>query len=330
MVDEHKERVYVIPGQFNPNKRIIATAHPVQGLTCFHEYQERTLKTLTIDMLYTAIGALQTQTNLALGTPKTEIIFSKNEPSEKVKRRVEDYVREYFDGNFYLNTHNNFQPDVGLASSASGFSCIAGGLARLLNLTDDLSEISKMARTGSFSASASVTGGISIVRKKELGHATYGEQVFSPAQLDDLTLVIALASYNKDTFDFYREAETSPVLETARKQVESTADQMIRSFEERDVDKLAYLSERNVTMNYAVLHTGDNNLFLWKPESVIAISGVRRLRQKGEPVFYSMNTGANVFVYCFNDSSVQKMKTFLGSQNIEYLVSKVGGGLRCQ
>jgi hypothetical protein len=69
MAQQNNEKKFVLLGGLNPRKRVTVAAHPVQGLTCFHEYQERGLKTLSIDMLYTAIGALQTQTTLALGAP---------------------------------------------------------------------------------------------------------------------------------------------------------------------------------------------------------------------------------------------------------------------
>ncbi len=327
MTQQNNEKKFVLPGELNPSKRVTATAHPVQGLTCFHEYQERVLKTLSIDMLYTTIDALQTQTILALSTTKTDVIFSENAPPEKVRKRVEDYVREYFDGNFYLNTRNNFQPDVGLASSASGYSCIAGGLARLLGITEDLSEISKMARRGSFSASASVTGGISIVKNREHRQETYGERVFSPAQLEDLTLVIALASYNKDSFDFYREAEGSPVLETARKQAKTTANEMIRAFEGRDIDKLASLVENHNILSYTVLHTGAYYEMIWNPETITMIRGVRDLRKAGYPIFFSMNTGPNVFCYCFSDEARNAIKEYCQNNLINTIVTRVGGSV---
>ncbi len=309
-------------------KKIKLKAHPTQGLTCFHEYQNKDLKTLTVDMLYTTIGSLQTITMLEIDTAEDKIIYDGKVPPSDVEQRILNYVRSFTDRKLNINTSSNFDSDVGLASSASGYACLAGGLARLLEITGDYSEISKMARRGSFSASGSVSGGITIVRRRESGAEPYGEQVFSPSSLEDLTMVIAIVNHNKNRFNFYKEARTSPLLKTARELTKNTAEEMIKAFDQRDIDRLAYLSEKHVMINYSVLNTGENNVFLWEPESISAINGVRKLRSDGLPLFFSMNTGAMVFTYCFNDNAVNAFKQHLEQHNISYIISKMGGGLK--
>jgi mevalonate pyrophosphate decarboxylase len=89
------------------------------------------------------------------------------------------------------------------------------------------------------------------------------------------------------------------------------------------------MSERHSVLNYAVLHTGENNLFLWQPETVAVMNFVRSLRKlQGEPVFYSMNTGANVFIYCFSEGAWRKVEEGLQERSVECRCSKVGGALR--
>ena len=44
-------------------------------------------------------------------------------------------------------------------------------------------------------------------------------------------------------------------------------------------------------------------------------------------MFYSMNTGGNVFVYCFDEKATEQIKGFLKKENIDFLVSKIGDGM---
>lgn len=303
--------------------KVTYKAHPVQGLTCFHGYRDRKNKKLSIDMIYAAIGSLETKTSFELETSDLVIKINGEEPDKSTNKRIMDYVRSYYpEGSFHVESQTNFKIDVGLASSASAYSCIAGCLVNLLNLTKDSKNVSEIARKGSFSASASVTGGLSLVRKEG-----YSEQIFSPDELRNITMIVALAMYDKKQFDFYQEAETSPFLEVARCESENTADQLIQAFRGSDIDKLAYLAEKHVQINYTVLQTGKNRLFLWKPESVKTMLAVRQLRTKGLPMFYSMNTGGNVFVYCFDEKATEQIKGFLKKENIDFLVSKIGDGM---
>ncbi|WP_020591387.1 hypothetical protein [Kiloniella laminariae] len=305
---------------------VTVTANAAQGLTCFHQYQEASLKTLTIDMLYTSLDSFKTITTMS----RVEGDGGKSKPVwPKDYERAYSYIGSVTDQSVEIHTENNFEPDVGLASSSSGYACLAGGITRLLSSSEKLRDISELARKGSFSASASVTGGISIVRRSGYGIPTYGEQVFSPGELEDITVVVAFARYHKDNHNFYEEAASSPMLEPVRHLVANTADQMIKGLETRDIDRLADLSERHSVLNYAVLHTGHNNLFLWQPETVATMVFTRNLRQKnGEPVYYSMNTGANVFIYCFSDTAHHKVVQGLQDLGVEHRSSKVGGALQ--
>ena len=308
-------------------KSVTVSANAAQGLTCFHQYRDPALKTLTIDMLYTALESFQTTTTLTrFDDDYSDVTMAKS--GSKLKPAYQ-YLDSITNLPIRIKTENNFESDIGLASSASGYACIAGAASRLLSMSEDISDISRLARKGSFSASASVPGGISIVRSSDIGVPTFGEQIFQPNDLQDLTVVVALSRYHKANHNFYKEAASSPVIDQIRDVVAGTANQMIRAIETRDVDWLANMSEQHSILNYAVLHTGENNLFLWQPETVAVMNYVRNLRkQEAEPVFYSMNTGANVFIYCFSEKAKQKIESALQDLSVESLCSKVGGPLR--
>ena len=302
-----------------------AIANASQGLTCFHEYQDRKLKTLTIDMLYTSLAEFTTETSLWHRSAGNSLIASQEFDTEQAQR----FLDEIANGQLTYSTKNSFDADVGLASSASGFASLTVAAAEMLNLPNDLQSLSKLARRGSFSASASITGGISVVRTAGQGKPTYAELVFDASQLEDLSVVVAFSRYEKANHDFYQEAQSSPVIGAVRNAVADTANQMIRAFENREVDELASLSERHAILNYSVLQSGKNLKLLWKPETLLAMEAVRTLRtEKGLPLFYSMNTGANVFVYCFGLKAKDAIESELHGLGLSFRTSKVGHGAR--
>ncbi|MGP9822578.1 GHMP family kinase ATP-binding protein [Salinarimonas sp. NSM] len=303
------------------------SANPVQGLTCFHQYRDRKLKTLSIDMLYTSLDAFETRTTLALASRQAG--SEKRGGSTGDIRRAYDFLGSLTDLPLAIESENDFDPDIGLGSSSSGFACIAGAASRLLGLPEQPTEVSRLARQGSFSAAAAVTGGISLVRSGGVGVPTFAERIFGPEELPDLSVVVAFSRYDKANRDFYAEANSSPIVDPIRDVCSDLAHTIIASIEARDIDRLAMLSERHSIMNYAVLHTGSSNLLLWQPETVTIMHLVRSLRTgDGLPVFYSMNTGANVFVYCFSDDARARVEAELAERGLPFRSSKVGGALR--
>lgn len=303
---------------------VTAQSYAAQGLTCFHQYQDRDLKTVSIDMLYTCLDSFHTKTSLSKNDESKNSNFINTAVGDI--RRAYDFVSNICGDNVDIETKNNFEADVGLASSSCGFASLALAATELLGLDPAIPEVSKLARSGSFSAAASVSGGISIIRHAKSGIATFGEQIFSANDFPELTIVIALSTYNKQNYDFYKEAESSLIVDSVRKIVANTANEMISAFEKREIDRLAIMSERHAIFNYSVLHSGANNFLLWQPHSVAVMHAVKNLREKsGEPLFYSMNTGANVFIYCFSESAKLKICEILTELGINHRLSKISG-----
>ena len=59
----------------------------------------------------------------------------------------------------HIVSENNFPTAAGLASSAAGFAALVSAIAKLYELPQDVSELSKIARKGSGSACRSLFGG---------------------------------------------------------------------------------------------------------------------------------------------------------------------------
>ncbi|KAK6138030.1 hypothetical protein DH2020_028226 [Rehmannia glutinosa] len=96
----------------------------------------------------------------------------------------------------HIVSYNNFPTAAGLASSAAGLACLVYSLAKLMNVRDDHSRLSAIARQGSGSACRSLYGGFVkwIMGKEENGSDSIAVQLADEKHWDDLVIIIAVVS----------------------------------------------------------------------------------------------------------------------------------------
>ncbi len=305
-----------------------AIAHPVSGLICFHGYKNKELKTMPIDILFLAMSDLYTKTEFEIKGNDKKILINNEVPDDKTLDRIVKYIAKFTTGGFNFKSYNNFEMAVGLSSSSSGYATLTSVIVKSLGLEyGSINDLSKLARKGSFSAASSVVGGLSMISGSE--YDPPAKQVFTPKELDDLTLVIGLCNITKCSEDTHADAITSPYYSTSVQYGKNTSTEVIKALESRDIEKLANIVESHNLLNYTVLHSGKNQNVLWRPETISMIQGVRELRKSGYPLFWSMNTGANVYAYCFDNKAVNLLKDYFENKQIKYVITKIGGGVEC-
>uniref|UniRef100_A0A2N9GE67 Diphosphomevalonate decarboxylase n=1 Tax=Fagus sylvatica TaxID=28930 RepID=A0A2N9GE67_FAGSY len=96
----------------------------------------------------------------------------------------------------HIASYNNFPTAAGLASSAAGFACLVFSLAKLMNVKEDQSKLSAIARQGSGSACRSLYGGFVkwIMGNNEDGKDSLAVQLSDEKHWDDLVIIIAVVS----------------------------------------------------------------------------------------------------------------------------------------
>eukprot|EP01130_Rhizamoeba_saxonica_P013295 TRINITY_DN5669_c0_g1_i2.p1 TRINITY_DN5669_c0_g1~~TRINITY_DN5669_c0_g1_i2.p1 ORF type:complete len:371 (-),score=58.22 TRINITY_DN5669_c0_g1_i2:538-1650(-) len=111
-----------------------------------------------------------------------------------------------------IESTNNFPTAAGLASSASGYACLAFGLAKLYKIEQDISAV---ARVGSGSACRSVYGGF--VKWENVGNESRAVQLFDENHWPELEILIAVASdqqkHTSSTGGMKRSVQTSALLQ---------------------------------------------------------------------------------------------------------------------
>jgi len=230
-----------------------------------------------------------------------------------------------------VTTENNFPSGAGIASSASAFAALAlaGSKAAGLNLSE--SELSRLARRGSGSASRSIPSGYV---EWQAGTSEEDSYAFSIAEPDHWKLVdcvaIVSASHKKTgSTEGHAIAGTSP-LQAARvadapRRLDICRDAILN----RDFDTFASIVELDSDMMHSVMMTSTPALHYWKPASLRVMSAVRQWRSEGLSACYTVDAGPNIHVIC-PESEAQtvnkKLREIDGVTDV--LVAKAGGAAK--
>lgn len=195
----------------------------------------------------------------------------------------------------------NFVPTAaGLASSASGLAALAGAasLAAGLELTD--TELSRLARRGSGSASRSIYGGFAEWQKGTSDEDSVAVPV-DDANWDIGMIFIVVDDKRKDvssTEGMRLVVETSPYYDGwVSSSKEDLADIKV-AIQEQDVVKTGEIAERSALKMHALNLSANPPFNYWSPDSIIAMRQVTALREQGYPAYITMDAGPNVKIIC--------------------------------
>ena len=94
-----------------------------------------------------------------------------------------------------------------------------------------------------------------------------------------------------------------------------------------DLGKVMMLAERDTMMLHGITMTGTSEMLLWRPETVKVILAVKRMREEGVPAFFSIDTGATVYVNTLPEK-LDEVESRVHALGIDTLRCGVGGGAR--
>ncbi|GLT50080.1 hypothetical protein SLA2020_235910 [Shorea laevis] len=202
----------------------------------------------------------------------------------------------------HIASYNNFPTAAGLASSAAGFACLVFALAKLMNVKEDLSKLSAIARQGSGSACRSLFGGFVkwIMGKEEDGSDSHAVQLVDEKHWDDLVIIIAVVSSRQketsSTTGMRESVETSLLLKhRAEEIVPKRIVQMEEAIKNQDFASFAQLTCADSNQFHAVCLDTSPPIFYMNDTSHRIISCVEKWnRTEGSPqVAYTFDAGPN-------------------------------------
>lgn len=308
-----------------------AIAHPIQGLIKYHGLADPVLRLPFHDSISVCTAPLTTRTTVEFGgVPRDEATIDGRDVTARDMERIRavvDPIRKAasLDRPFQMASVNDFPSNIGLGASASGFAALAMAAAAAAGLRRSPEEISRYARRGAGSAARSVTGGFSRWKMGLTDEDSYATQLAGPDL--ELGIVVAVVPAFKLTDDAHREALTSPFFHARLAEIPRLVAEMELAIRNRDVGTICSLAERDTLMLHGITMTGSREMVLWQPDTLRVILAVRQLRDAGVPAFFSIDTGATVYVNTL-PGRVEEVRQRIDELDIGTVTCTVGGPAR--
>lgn len=308
-----------------------ATAHPIQGLIKYHGLKDETLRIPFHDSISVATSPTVSHTTVEFGRFKrdTSSVDGRDLTGRELERVVSvlDEVRKrsHLAMKFRMVSCNNFPSNVGLGASASGFAALAVAACKAAGLKLSLEEMSVIARRGAGSATRSVTGAFSRWKAGHEDAESYSYQIES--EDFQMGIVVALIPAFKYTENAHKAVLSSPFFHSRLAYIHGALAEMENAIRKHDIEKIGILAERDSLILHGITMTGLDEMILWRPETVKVILEVRKMRSEGIPVYFSIDTGATVYVNT-KPRLVKDVEARIKGLGIETIVCGVGGSAK--
>ena len=314
-----------------------ATAHPIQGLVKYHGMRDERLRMPYHDSISVCTAPSETTTTVAFDDSLDGDRYVVDGESvtghgaERI-RTVVDEVRDRagLDAPVRLDSENSFPTNVGLGSSASGFAAAAMALVEAAGLGLDHPTVSTIARRGSASAARAVTGGFSDLAAGLTDADCRSERVDVPQAFeDDLRVVTGLVPSYKETDQAHSEAADSHMFQARLAHVQGQLARMREALGAGAFERVFELAEKDSLSLAATTMTGPSGWVYWQPRTLEIFETVRELREEGVPVYFSVDTGASVYVNTTAEYA-DRVESAVAACGVETQIWRVGGPARIE
>jgi phosphomevalonate decarboxylase len=312
-----------------------AKAHPIQGLVKYHGMRDPELRLPYHDSISLCTAPSHSKTTAEFDPDRTadeyvvddEVVEGRG--AERI-RAVVDHVRDLAgtEDRVRLESRNDFPTNIGFGSSSSGFAAAAVALCTAAGLDLTHPEMSTVARRGSSSAARAVTGAFSHLRTGLNDHDCRSERIDVPESFEeDVRIVAAEIPAFKHTEEAHAEAADSHMFEARLAYIHEQLAEMRDALRSADFDRAFETAEFDSLSLAATTMTGPAGWVYWRPETLEVFQAVRDLRQEGIPVYFSVDTGASVYVNTTSEH-VDRVESSVADLGIDTRVWRVGGPAR--
>ncbi|HJS17473.1 MAG TPA: diphosphomevalonate decarboxylase [Anaerolineales bacterium] len=284
-----------------------AQANPNLAFIKYWGNRDNTLRLPMNGSISMNLDGLFTRTTVSFqpSLPYDELIINGHEITGRGLERVSsilDIIRGMakIEERAEVMTENNFPSGAGIASSASAFAALALAGSKAAGLTLSESDLSRLARRGSGSASRSIPGGFVEWQAGNSDEDSFAYSIAEPThwKLVDCVAIVSASHKKTGSTEGHALAPTSPLqnarLADAPRRLEICRSAILNC----DFDSFASIVELDSDMMHSVMMTSTPALHYWKPASLEVMSRVRAWRSEGIPVCYTVDAGPNVHVIC--------------------------------
>lgn len=234
-------------------------------------------------------------------------------------------------GNLSVHSQNHVPTAAGLASSSSAFAALAAAFAEYYQLPVNETELSRMARLGSGSASRSVFGGFAVWQKGTDDQSSFAYSLDSNPDLDLQLLAVEIntGAKKRSSTKGMQAAQTSPFFAPWIKRNSLELSQMINAIKNHDFTRIGQLAELNASEMHAVNLTAQPGFTYFEPTTIGVIQLVHEMRQNGIEVYYTIDAGPNVKLLCqLKNVKIVKEKLVSAFDHVKIINASFGPGIQ--
>lgn len=236
-------------------------------------------------------------------------------------------LREYFKRDEFciVTSINNVYIRAGYASSASSFAALTAAYIAAIEAEVDPTEMSRLARLGSGSATRSIHGGFVVWHKGHDHESSYAEKL--PMEWPEFRMLFTIIDPSikriLSRIGMQITVEKAPSYALYVRQSNELVAPMIDALQKHEIDTVGRLAERSAElMRNVMLEAG---IEYQTPATQKLIQTIKAIRSKYKiPVFYTFDAGPNLILLT-TDKHVDTIIKLL--PDIQIQVSGVGDGI---
>jgi diphosphomevalonate decarboxylase len=200
-----------------------------------------------------------------------------------------------------VESTNHVPTSAGLASSSSAYAALSAAATKAAGLTLNDTELSKIARRGSGSATRSIFGGFAAWNKGNNDENSYGYSIQEDVVMDIKMIAIILDDQPKKISS--REGmkisvESSPYYSSWIQQTNNDFIKIKDAIYNNDFTILGKTAELNSMRMHSLTLSADPSYLYINSDSIKVINMVKELRQHNIECYYTMDAGPNVKIIC--------------------------------
>jgi len=197
-------------------------------------------------------------------------------------------------------SYNNFPIATGLSSSASGFAAltVAAAWAAGLNLSEK--ELSILARQSSGSSCRSIPDGFVQWLAGNTSQTSYAVSLYPPDYWDIVDVVAIVSEGKKEVSSTSGQqmAISSPFFKLRLAKIKEKIRLIKKFMAKKDFPAFGELLEVEALELHAIMLTSTPSLIYWTPGTLMIMKLVKKWRQSGIEVYFTINTGQDVHLIC--------------------------------
>jgi phosphomevalonate decarboxylase len=141
---------------------------------------------------------------------------------------------------------------------------------------------------------------------------------------DDLRIVAGMVPSYKETEAAHEEAAESHMFQARMAHIHEQMQAMRDALRSGDFENVFEIAEHDSLSLAATTMTGPSAWVYWQPRTIEIFNTVRELRDNGVPVYFSVDTGASVYVNT-TEAYVGDVESAIADCGVDTRVWKVGG-----